>query len=55
MKPFLRTQMETDNWSHVSDPVKSLVRNMLNPESGERASTTECLEMVNDLIHQLDI
>ena len=55
VKPFLRTQMETDNWSHVSDPVKSLVRNMLNPESGERASTTECLEMVNDLIHQLDI
>ena len=43
VKPFLRNQMSQEGWEHVSDPVKSLVRNMLNPESAERASTTECL------------
>ena len=51
VKPFLKNQMSQEGWEHVSDPVKSLVRNMLNPESAERASTTECLDMVNDLMN----
>ena len=51
VRPFLRNQMSQEGWEHVSDPVKSLVRNMLNPESAERASTTECLDLVHDLIN----
>ena len=54
VKPFLRNQMSQEGWEHVSDPVKSLVRNMLNPESAERASTTECLDMVKHALINAD-
>eukprot|EP00939_MAST-03C_sp_MAST-3C-sp1_P004525 g4525.t1 len=48
--PFLEEQMNQNLWSHVSPKCKTLVRNMLDPTPMNRASATESLQEINDLI-----
>lgn len=49
VNPFLKAQMGKDAWANVSDHCKSIVLNMLNPEAGERLSTTDCISVLEKL------